>query len=93
MRRLAAQAIYPTSVSTLVCLITRSIGAHFPRSAAALASECLATIWSIYKIVRTEHFKRDFSRVVTQASCDGIDVLPKYFGYREGIEVRRYSRV
>jgi hypothetical protein len=42
-------------------------------------------VWSIYKVVRTESFKVDFVRIVT-STC-GVDVLPHYFGFREGLEV------
>ncbi|KAG8832451.1 hypothetical protein FRC17_001324 [Serendipita sp. 399] len=53
---------------------------------AALASEVLATAWSIFKISRTEAFKRDFDRIVMRGSCNGVNVLPHYFSSSEPIE-------
>lgn len=55
-----------------------------PHVATALASETLATVWSAYKVARTESFKVDFARIVT-GTC-GVNVLPHYFGYREALE-------
>lgn len=67
---------------TVVAILYESI----PHLAAAFASESLATAWSMYKIARTESFKRDFQRIVTNGSCGGVNVLPRYFSTREPIE-------
>jgi hypothetical protein len=56
-------------------------------SAAALASECLATAWSLYKVAKIKSFENDFNRLTINGACDGVNVLPQYFGYRQAIEV------
>lgn len=57
-----------------------------PHLATALASEMLATTWSAYKVARTKSFKMDFTRILTNGYCNGVNVLPHYFAYREAIE-------
>ncbi|CAG8739701.1 15180_t:CDS:2, partial [Acaulospora colombiana] len=58
-----------------------------PHIAAALASECLATAWSMYKVVKIKSFQNEFNRVTINGVCAGVNVLPRYFEYRQAIEV------
>jgi hypothetical protein len=79
------QGFYPPCVSDLFIALLASFLTSLFTSATALASETLATVWSVYKVTRTKSFKVDFARIVT-STC-GVNVLPHYFGYREALEV------
>jgi hypothetical protein len=59
---------------------------------AALASEILASVATIFRITRTSNFETHFERLVTNGACNGKNLLPGYFPLRHTAEVL-YSRI
>lgn len=64
---------------SFMALLTESI----PYISATLATHAVATGWSAYQISNTANFQKTFTRVVTDGSCSGVNLLPNYWVSRE----------
>ncbi|KAL0577589.1 hypothetical protein V5O48_004387 [Marasmius crinis-equi] len=67
---------------SIVAILNESI----PHIAASLLTHVLATAWSGFQIAHTANFRKNFSRVLTNGACQGVNLLPDYWKTRSVAE-------
>ena len=73
------QRVHPSCVCSLFCHTPKS---HFQNSVANQIALLLSAGWAGVQISRTMTFDKDFARIVTNGSCNGINLLPYYLPQR-----------
>lgn len=68
---------------SVVALLNESI----PHILASLLTHVLATAWAAFQIFHTAGFHSDFNRVITHGACNGVSLLPSYWGARSKAEI------
>jgi hypothetical protein len=68
---------------SLVALLNESI----QHICAALVTQCLVTVWSIFHISQTEIFRRNFVRLTVNGACSGMNLLGDYWTRRKVAEI------
>ncbi|KAF8488183.1 hypothetical protein JB92DRAFT_3085440 [Gautieria morchelliformis] len=68
---------------SLVALLNESI----QHICAALVTQFLVTVWSIFNISQTEDFRRSFARLTMNGACQGMNLLGGYWNQRKVAEI------
>ena len=68
---------------SIVALLNESI----PHISAALFTQLLVTIWSLFQVSETEHFRQNFARIITNNACHGQILLGTYWQDRKIAEI------
>jgi len=68
---------------SIVALLNEST----PHVIASLMTHMLATSWGAFQIVSTASFKQEFRRITIDGACDGVNLLPQYWGQRGDAEI------
>ena len=58
-----------------------------PHLIAAFISSIIAVVWSVFQVLRTRAFHKQFDRFITHGACDGVQLLPNYWKQRSSIEI------
>jgi hypothetical protein len=66
-----------------IAIINESI----PHLVAACLASVIAVVWSVFQVLRTQAFQKQFDRFITQGACDGVQLLPNYWKQRSSVEI------
>lgn len=58
-----------------------------PREYCGITRLILQLGWGAFQIVHTNQFRSDFSRLITNGACHGVNLLPAYWGPRRAAEI------
>lgn len=58
-----------------------------PHLVAACISSLIAVAWSVFQILHTRDFQKQFDRFITYGACGGVQLLPNYWKQRSSIEI------
>lgn len=58
-----------------------------PHLITACISSVIAVVWSVFQVLRTRSYQREFDRFITHGACDGVQLLPNYWKQRSSIEI------
>lgn len=68
---------------SIVALLNESI----PHICAALVTQLLVTIWTLFQVTQTEQFRQSFARIITNDACHGMKLLGNYWQERKVAEI------
>jgi len=68
---------------SIVALLNESI----QHICAALVTQLLVTIWTVFQVTETEQFRRNFAKIITNGACHGMNILGSYWEQRKAAEI------